>query len=446
MQSLRQLSAGYWGWLQAIVGVLGARVVGAGFAFIGNVFVARWLGPAAFGDFYLLFTIMTIVAGLTGPAIDTSLVRFAARTRHSGPARANTYFAFAWRLKLAMALLTLVAGAGVAWPLHALLFNSAGAPPVWTVTLAFAGGVAVSLWGFSLSYFQAHERFTPYSAFECASSMLRFTLVVGLVLAAVRLVPVYLAVYVAAPATMACIAWWLVPRAVVHAPTSWAVGAELFRFAKWVLLATVFTTLVQRLDLVLLAALGVAQEEVGRYGAAVSLVLLGELVLLTLYSVLLPKASALREAGHLRQFIGGFRIPSLLLCLGLGGTIPLAPIAIPILFGGEYVGTELYYIHLLCGVMASVAVSPAMTALYAVGEARLIALFEGLRLALVLGLALVVVPAYGALGMAVVAGGVRAVINLGGYLVAHQRVKRIMLAEDAAGGASSGGGSSGGSP
>ena len=100
--------AAYGAWLQAIVSVLGARSLAALAAFICNVLVARQLGDTLFSTVYLLFSIMTIVAGLTGPAIDTSLVRFAAK--HIGPSddRSLPYFKAALFMKLIMTGLTAV--------------------------------------------------------------------------------------------------------------------------------------------------------------------------------------------------------------------------------------------------------------------------------------------------------------------------------------------------
>ncbi|MBI3119152.1 MAG: oligosaccharide flippase family protein, partial [Candidatus Hydrogenedentes bacterium] len=77
--SFRTWTTGYLPWISAILSVLSARVFASGAAFLSNVLVARYLGPEDFNSFYLLFAIMTIVAGLTGPAIDTSLVRFAVK-------------------------------------------------------------------------------------------------------------------------------------------------------------------------------------------------------------------------------------------------------------------------------------------------------------------------------------------------------------------------------
>jgi O-antigen/teichoic acid export membrane protein len=421
--------------LSAVISVLGARSLAAAAAFLGNVLVARQLGDARFSQFYLLFSIMTIVAGLTGPAIDTSLVRYASKRISKDHDDSLPYFKAVLYLKFAVLLLTAFAWLAATRPILRTMFEWYAEDPQpvrwYYVLLAFTGGAVVSLWGFAQSYFQAHQRFTEYAGYEFFSSLLRLGLVIGLIGLEIRLVLPFLAAYVIAPATMMIISWSQIPSKVFAAHTSITVIRELLHFGKWVLLATIFTTLTQRLDVILINVdrFGIPKDEVGRYSAAVSVVLLGELVLLTFYSVLLPKASAMKEAWELRRFIGQFRIPSLLFCLGLTLTLPLAAPFCHFVLGPQYYGTEAYFGILMMGVVVTIGCAPTVTAMYSLGYSNVVAIVEGLRLFLTLAIGIWITPRYGAWGMAMTMAGVRAVIAILTYLVAHQLVKRASLRE-----------------
>jgi len=419
-----------------VVSLLGARVFAAGAAFLANALVARHLGPEHFNSFYLLFAIMTLVAGLSGPAIDTSLVRFAVKHIAPGSDASAPYFKFVLYLKLLIVAGILTVGLFAAQPLLALLFAGApGGVARTTILLAFLGGAVMSLWGFAQSYFQAHLRFHHYAAYEFLSAMLRVSFVLALIALSLHSVPIFLAAYVTAPLLMGLVAWTRLPRTLFTTPTSMAVGWEYLRFARWVLLATLFTTLTQRLDLVLLnvEVYGIAKEVVGQYGAAVSLVLAAELVLLTFYSVLLPKASKLKSAGELRRFIGDFRLPSFIFCLGLSLTIPLAGPFRQLAFGDAYANTEVYYTILLLGVLVTMVSAPPVTALYSLGHSRMMAGFELLRLVLTVALGLWVIPRFGVLGMAWVMAGARGGVSALTYITAHQTIKRQMIRESQGG-------------
>lgn len=428
-------TTGYLPWVHAIVSVLGARVFSSAAAFLANVLVARHLGPANFNSFYLLFAIMSIVAGLTGPAIDTSLVRFAVKQIAPGQDLSGPYFKFALYLKLLVLLVTLLAGFLCAQPLYNLLFVSEQGThtTLGAIFLAFCGGAVVSIWGFAQSYFQAHQKFSHYAGFEFCSSFIRLALVVSLISLGIKSSFLFLLMYVTAPFAIGVVSWSLLPRELFRAPTTLQVGREFLQFAKWVLVATLFTTISQRMDLLLLNLdhFGIDKARIGQYGAALSLVLAGELVLLTFYSVLLPKASSLKTAGELRRFIGDFRLPSLFFCLATSLMIPLAGPFRHFAFGSAYSGTEGYFSILLLGVLVSIATAPTVTALYSLGHSRTMAMFELARLVFTLGLGLWTIPRYGIFGMACVSTLVRGGISAATYLVAHQTVKRQMLREHA---------------
>lgn len=412
--------------------VLGARSFAAAAAFLGNVVVARYLGDARFGQFYLLFSLMTIVAGLTGPAIDTSLVRFA--VKHIGPDgdRSGPYFTAAFYFKVIISVLTVLFGWFLAEPIVQQIVSQGKLYAVGqrSITLAFIGGAVVALWGLSQSYFQAHQRFTLYSGYEFCSSLLRLGMVLALVAFSVSYVPMYMVAYVLAPLTMAAISWTQLPRSVFTSPVSREVLRDLFVFGGWVYLATVFTSLTQRLDILILKV-HVPPEVLGRYSAAVAIGLAGELVLLTFYSVLLPKAAAMKTAGELRRFIGQFRLPSLAFCLVMTLAIPFSGLFCRLVLGPGFEGTEDYFAILLVGVIVSLGCAPTVTALYSLGYVQMVAFFEGLRLVLTFGIGLLVVQEHGALGMAIVMAGVRAGVSVLSYVVAHQTVKFRMLRDDA---------------
>lgn len=422
--------AAYGAWLQAIISVLGARSMAALAAFICNVLVARQLGDSLFSTFYLLFSIMTIVAGLTGPAIDTSLVRFAAKHITPDDDASQPYFKAALFMKAVMLGLTALVCLLSAPMLLRLLFAGSAEPiHIGHIYLAFAGGAIVAIWGFAQSYFQSHQRFTHYAGYEFCSSLLRLGLVCGLIGWGLSHVVPYFAVYVLAPLAMAIFGWTHLPRNLFHTPLEWRIVRELATFGKWVFIATFFTTIVQRLDIILLNldAFAIPRDILGRYSAAVSIVLAGELVLLTFVSVLLPKASALKSPDELRAFIGQFRIPSLFFSLALALSIPFAYWFVRIVLGEQYEGTEVYYGILILGVVVAIVCAPPVTALYSLGYSGVIAGFEGLRLLLTLGIGLWVIPEYGVWGMAVTTAGARISTNMAAYLTAHQMVKRAML-------------------
>jgi O-antigen/teichoic acid export membrane protein len=444
------MGAGSGSWLNAVASVLGGRSLAAAAAFLGNFLVLLQLGPVVFATFYLLFTIMSLVAGLTGPAIDTTLVRFAARHKDDPGDGSLPYFKLVFLVKVGILLLTMGVALMASGPLVGALFSEESGTTPAAILLAFAGGAVVSMWGFSQSYFLAHQSFGRYAGYEFCSSLLRLGLVMALMVWNVQDPLWYLVAYVTAPLTMALLSWSELPRVVFTTRTNLVAAGNFYRFGRWVILASLFTTLAQRLDILLLGYFGVSQHEVGLYSGAVAIVLAGELVLITFHSVLLPKASTLKDPGYLRIFIGQFRIPSLLFSLVLTFMVPViyfftrlptsAVADAPWLnllqsmpTASAYYGTAVYFTILLMGVIVTIACSPAIVALYSLGHSWVICSFEGARLVLTLALGVLLAARYGAYGMAWAVALVRCGISVLSYVVAHQWVKREMLRADAEG-------------
>lgn len=444
------VGAGHNSWLNAVASVLGGRSLAAAAAFLGNFLVLLQLGPSVFATFYLLFTIMSLVAGLTGPAIDTTLVRFAARHKDEEGDGSLPYFKLVFLLKVGILLLTMAMALVASGPLVAALFSETSGATAGAVVVAFAGGAIVSMWGFSQSYFLAHQSFARYAGYEFCSSLLRLGLVLGLIFWKVDDPLWYLFAYVAAPLTMAILSWTELPRNLFTAKTNLVAARQFYTFGRWVILASLFTTLAQRLDILMLGYYGVNEHDIGLYSGAVAIVLAGELVLITFHSVLLPKASTLKDPGYLRIFIGQFRIPSLLFSLLLTFMVPViyfvtrlpgpAPWHLPLMqsiyalpTASAYYGLAVYFTILLMGVIVTIACSPAIVALYSLGHSWVICSFEGARLVLTLALGIVLAARFGAYGMAWAVAAVRCAISILSYVVAHQWVKREMLRADAEG-------------
>lgn len=420
--------------IAAIGSVLGLRGVTAATAFLTGVLVARQLQPALYGQFAKLFALMMIVMGLAGPPLDMSLVRFAAR--YITPERDDSppYFALVFYVKCCMGALILVAGALMARPLVYLVFErgaesagSAALPPAppHAVMLAFVGGCVMTFFGFTQSFFQAHQRFARYAGFELMNALLRLGIVAVFILVGVKTAFIMLCGYVAAPAVVAVIGWSRLPRGLLRLSLPPGIGRKFFHFARWLLLAGIFTTLAQRVDILLLGYFRVPDESQGHYGAAIVLALLGELVVLTLFHVILPKASQIRTAVEMNTFVRKFRWPSILFSLGMLPALVLSGLVARMTFGEAFADTGKLFAILLISSIVTVPCVPVITSLYGLGRSHIVALLEGVRLVATVVIGVLVVPHWGVLGMAWTVSGVRAAVIVATFIAAHRELRRL---------------------
>ncbi|MBM3290816.1 MAG: hypothetical protein FJY92_11755, partial [Candidatus Hydrogenedentes bacterium] len=389
-------------WLGAFTSVFVARGVASAATFLTIALLGRTLGRAHYGDLVVLLTIMKVASELAGPALDTALVRFVGAAETAGAA-APVYMRAVLRAKLALAALIVVAGAALVWPIQQTVFLREGGAlvPLYALGLAFAGAALTLFYAFVQSSYQAQQRFAAYAWIEVIGAVLRLAAVGALALTGHGTVVALFAAYAIAPVAVAAAAWYVAPvMREDRAPVPSAVWRELWQFTKWVIAACAFTSLAQRLDVFLIAAFDVPADSVGDYCAAVQLALLGDLVIITLFNVLLPRASRLHARAELVAFLRGFGVPT---ALGFGGLVPLLVLSGPIAewaFGEAYVDTGALFALLLVGAAFALGSAPAGATLYGLGKSRTIAALECAKMAGVLAGGMLAVPAYGVFGMA----------------------------------------------
>lgn len=420
-------------WAGAFGAVFFSRIVSTGATFVTVILAARMLGRGAYGELIVLLSIMKVAAELVGPALDTTLVRFAARHSEDSTFRSLDYVRTIFRLKLMLAGVLLVLGCALAWPLGRLLSEPLGGVQVGpaAVILAFTGAAATVLWAFAQASLQARQQFTRYAVIELACSLVRLLIVVTLLGAGVHHVMPVLGAYVAAPAAAALIAWRGLPKGLFARDRGGApVIPEIVGFAKWVLLACAFTSLAQRADVFLITSFQFPAESIGDYGAALQLTLIGDLVILTLFNVLLPKASTLKSSVELRKFLHQFRVPALLMFVALVPFILVSRWIAVLAFGPEYIRAGGLFAVLVLGSAFALGCAPAGAALYGMGRTSLIALLEGFKLLAIVTGGLLFIETYGLFGMAWTVAAAKGVIGVITYAVALHATRQDRFEND----------------
>jgi O-antigen/teichoic acid export membrane protein len=412
-------------WAGAFGSVFLARMVSSGATFLTVILAARALGRGAYGELVILLSVMKVAAELVGPALDTALVRFGARHLESDSDAALRYVRAVFALKIGLAAALIALGILVAWPLSVILSDPANDLEIASlaIAVAFAGAASTVMWAFAQASLQARQKFAQYAGIEMICSVFRFVIVVALLgLGHGRVLPI-LAAYVAAPAFAAAVAWRGLPKGLFSRFTVRGdVAREVLQFSKWVLVACAFTSLAQRADVFLLTYWNLPREAIGDYGAALQLTLIGDLVILTLFNVLLPKASSLQSAAELRGFLHQFRFPSLLMFAALIPLVIASRWIAVIAFGPEYVRAGTLFAILVLGAAFSLGCAPAGAALYGMGRTRTIATLEGVKLIGIVAGSFLLVPRHGLYAMAWTVAAVKGIVGIATYIVAVRSV------------------------
>lgn len=406
-----------------------ARIAAAAVAFAATVAVARYLGPERFGHFSILVVLSKVLFDLVSPALDATAVRFTARELGAEGGAPERYFRQIVRLKALLIVLILAGGLVLAAPLKARLLP--GAPiSVFVVYAAFPAGGALIFWSLSQVYFQARQQIGRMAAFEALNAVLRLGVLAALIAAALY-TPFAIAesgLFIAQSAValgVGLVGFALVPRRYCFGPASHAAAREVLAYAKWILAACACTALSQAVDVFVLAALNAPAGDIGAFRAAVALIMGGELAILTLFQVLLPRASQLTGKEQLGAFLRRYQIRAVAVGLCLLAGIAIAPPVARLVFGPAYAATGDYFAILLGGTAFMLSTAPAGAVVYAIGRARLIAALEAAKLVLIVAASIPAAMYFGGYGVAAAVAASRALVAILTFAAARWAVARM---------------------
>ncbi len=391
------------------------RILSTGLSFLAIALVGRSLGAAGLGDLTMARVLMLTLAGLLGPALDTAAVRFA--TRH--PKQAADYLRAILAVKTSVTVLFLVLGVVLSAWLGRVLFPGASARfDVYVLVFAaFAGSGGFLLFEYVRVCHQAHQRFVTFGALDFYHALVRLIVIGALLAVGMRSpLPLFLT-YAALPYVLFVVTLRSVPgyAGMTRASLS-AHLREMVPFVRWVIFACALTSAANGADMLLLGWLGVGEIPRGDYSAARALSQIGDLVVLSLFNVLLPKAGGYRTPSEGYRFLKLYGIPlttagvvfaSLLIPL-----MPLIRLSLTLPFGSEFARADTCLAVMLFGMVLAIVGVPASALVYSLGRSRTIALLEAIKLILTILLAWYIVPQYGILGMAWTTALVKGTISL----------------------------------
>ena len=401
-------------------------VTAAGLGFAALLLTTNTMGAASYGLFALALTVLTMTAELADMGVNAGMIRHASAHLGRGDrSAAHGVLSAALRMKLVTALAGGLLVAATAGPVARALGRPEAAPLVRIAALGLAGAV---LLGLTSAVLQAHQRFARNAVLGACHWGVRL-LGTGVLVISGNLDPVRLLwLYAASPWLLFLLGLALIPRGSL----SWRRwdrdrAREVIHFGRWLALWALFSILLNRVDLLLLAALSV-DAEVGYYAASRRVTLLVTLLANAYLMTLIPHLSRLADRAALQRALRHARFVSLAVAAGiLLVLVPLSPWLVRA-FGPEFSAGGGVLALLLVGTLFHALTLPYNSALYALNRPQAFALASGLGLALSLAGNLWLIPRYGARGAAATA----AVVGFELLVVAFLAYRRALARPDAA--------------
>jgi O-antigen/teichoic acid export membrane protein len=311
---------------------------------------------------------------------------------------AHAYFALALVANTLAALI----GFTLADPIARVVF---GKPEVASyIRLALMGLVTVAGSGFAMALLQATRRFGELAALQVLTALTYLAGIVALVVSGNLSVLTVVLLGALNPMVGFMLGLKTLGRGWISLRAMFAASArrardELITFGKWVWVSTLFSLLAAQMDLLLLGG-WVPAPQLGIYALAFNLSMRLNLISEIRFTILMPKASALRTRKEIREYaqrnLAWSLIVSVLLALGL----PFAAPFIVTFYGNEYAGSISLLVVLVAAVVVDLVNAPLALLAFPFNTPKMLAVADVVRVIALIVVAAALIPTLGAMGAA----------------------------------------------
>jgi len=377
--------------------LLSANVVRLGFGFLASALTYRALRPGDAGRFAIAMGLVSLFSFVAEFGFRDAAVNYiagaATTTEAEGVARSFLMAKVVFGTIAAALLATLATWIVNGW--------YGGAVQPGLVRLAALSLLTGGLLNYVMTLLEARRTFGALSLISVAQAFVRAIVIVALFATGRLTLWPLVGIEVALPLVLLVVGQRSLPAA-FRPRLAFSLGAHfgrLWRFSRWIAIAAVASTIFLSLDVLLLGHFRAAAE-VGLYGAALALVAKFEVVQNAILTSTFPEACRYRTRTELRAYVARTLRLTALASIGFLFVLPLSGLLVAVLYGQAYASAAVPFALLLIGTAVGLNAQPAAFVLYPLGRPQWIAAGDVLQLVFFGALGLLLVPHYGAVGIA----------------------------------------------
>ncbi len=386
--------------------------------FIYTVILARTLGPETYGIYSAITALSTIIFSLGDLGISSSLINFIPKRPKSRQIIINTTFT----LQLIIALFGLLLFCLFA------LFHQQIIPGSLRIHLFLAGVISANylFLSFAQGLFSSERRFWSYSLSQIIDPIVKISLV--LLLLYFSRLDISTAIFSNIVSTFFALFITLnkdLRKISLNVDRSFL--SEMYRFARWIAAAKIFSVFISRIDVILLNILA-GSFAAGIYSAANRITLLFALLIGMLNSVVSPRFSKYKSIKEATPYIKKLLILITGISLVVLSTALFAKPIILLVFGQSY--SQAITVFQLTTIsmipfLYSLALTPAI--IYTINEPQKLTLLTGLQVALVVLLEVILIPKISFLAPVVANGIANLCLVFGAFIILKSKNVKTSL-------------------
>ena len=380
--------------------LLSGNVVRLGLGLLASALVYRGLGPSEAGRLAIALGLVSLFSFLAEFGFRDSVVNYVASA--ASPEEAEAVARSFLLAKLVFGTLAAIALAGLAGWIVGVWYRGMVEPGL--VRLAALILLTGGLLNYVQTLLEARKRFAALSLITVAQGAVRAGAIVILFATGHVAVWPLIGLEVGLPLVLLIYGQRFLPPE-LRPRLARAMASQLgrlWRFSRWIAVASAAATIYLSLDVVLLGHFRTAAE-VGLYGAALALVAKFEVVQTAIFASAFPEACRYRSPHDLRAYVSRTLRLTGLVSVAMLLILPFAGIALPALYGGNYVGAVAPFSILLLSLVVGLNAAPVSFVLYPLERPSWVAAGNVLQLVFFMGLGLWLIPTRGAVGAALTA-------------------------------------------
>lgn len=372
------------------------NLLGSGLSALALILTSKELGPADFGLFSAMLSVMFLVSRIADVGVNLATRRMIARLDGQSETL-GAYLSASTGLKLGMSVVLVVVGYVCA---PAVAEHWIKTERVDLVRMAMVFGVVNMLYEYYLSVIQGFHKFTEAAVMVIIQGFMKLALVLLFISRAVMNPAQALYIFALTPAFSLINLLKYVTYIKAHFSRAFQYNELFWSSITWTGIAMIASAAADNID-ILLVQRYLTSYETGLFSAAARITMFINLVGVSIVSVLSIRVAKYQDLKHLRIFLRKAHVIALVWLLGTGLLLPFSSMFLSTTVGEAYASASMPLALLLVATSVASATGPYASLFYLFDRPQYFAWSGILMTVSLVGLDLLLIPSMGITGAAI---------------------------------------------
>lgn len=360
--------------IKDLLKVLSGNIIAQGIAFLTIILISRDLGPKQYGIFSLLIAIFTISVQISDFGISTSYVKYLSENL----SKLNDIFFTIIIVKVVLSFITILIIFFISKKLSFFFFGINYYDNI--IKFISLSIIFHSIFNVIITTLQAQQKFNKFALLNILHNLFKFISIVLISIFFVKGLHLkfFLFAYTFSVIFILAIIFFKYKIKVNNIKFNFKHFIEIYKLGFWIFLSSLAVMIMMRLDIIMLQKMSTS-DEVGYYSAAMHLAMIFPLITASLVTTILPKMDEFLKKNTIQVYVKKVLSKTKYVLFILIIMELLAPFAIKLFFGEEYMRSISVFQILLVAFIFGIIMNPISLVFYSINKAYLLTIMNWLQ-------------------------------------------------------------------